>query len=197
MAKKQKIEIPKNKNLDALLRKFKAGRISVKAFAKELQKLGVNPEFWLTNAQMAQSVRAGDESREGFKNNCYTDKKKGMFFQTIIKKAILKAIDFAHLYLQNQYDKNIFVYEDERLKSLNAFGEHIISTYYNDSSAKGYKDVFMRKCIDIKLGLNKEDVYYRARDFATINEFVTWMQENYPNGIPLTEGELRNIEEYH
>ena len=194
---KQKAIIPKDKNFEALLRKFKAGRISVKAFAKELQKQGINPEFWIGPQKMGEIVLAGNDSREGFKHNCYTDKKKGMFFQTIIKKAILKAIDFAHLWLQKQYDKNIFIYEDERLKKLDAFGEHIISTYYNDSSAKGYKDVFMRKCKDIKLGLNKEDVYYRARDFATINEFVIWMQENYPNGISLTDGEKKNIRDYH
>jgi|GEM_PF-3576652 len=192
--KKQKIVVPKNKNLDALLRKFKAGRISVKEFAKRVQEFGYNPEFWLSPSQMAQFVRTGNDSREGFKHNCYTDKQKGMFFQTIIKKAILKAIDFAHLWLQKQYDKNIFIYEDERLQKLDAFAEHIISTYY--SHEKGYKDVFMRKCKQIKLGLNKEDVFYRARDFATINEFYTWMQENYPDGIPLTEGEKINIKEY-
>lgn len=194
---KQKVIIPKDKNLDALVRKFKVGRISVKEFAKRIQEFGLNPEFWLTPTQMGQFVRAGNDSREGFKYNCYTDKKRGMLFQTVIKKAILKAIDFAYMAFQKHYDKNIFVYEDERLKKLNDFGEHIINTYYNDSSAKGYKDIFMRKCKDIKLGLNKEDVYYRARDFATINEFVAWMRENYPEGMPLTEGELKNIRDYH
>ena len=193
---KKKVEIPKGKDIDMLVKKFKAGRISVKAFAKAIQELGHNPEFWLTPSQMAQFVRTSNDSREGFKHNCYTDKHKGMFFQNIIKKAILKAIDFAHLWLQKQYDKNIFVYEDERLLKLDAFAEHIISTYYSHESSKGYKDVFMRKCKEIKLGLNKEDVFYRARDFATINEFYAWMQENYPDGIPLTEGEKTNIKDY-
>lgn len=194
---KPKVAIPKDRNLDALLRKFKAGRISVKEFAKKIRELGMNPEFWLTPGQMAQFVRKDNDSREGFKHNCYTDKNKGMFFQTIIKKAILKAIDFAHLWLQKQYDKNIFVYDDERLKKLDAFGEHIINTYYTKAhDSQGYKSGFMRKCKDIKLGLNKEDVFYRARDFATINEFCVWMRKNYPDGIPLTEGEKENIRRY-
>ncbi|MHC1623462.1 MAG: hypothetical protein ACXQTR_02585 [Candidatus Methanospirareceae archaeon] len=194
---KSKVVIPKDKNIDALVRKFKAGRINVKKFAKEIQELGHNPEFWLTPTQMAKYVRTGNDSREGFKYNCYTDKKRGMFFQSVIKKAILKAIDFAHMALQKNYDKNIFVFDDERLQKLDSFAEYIISKYYSDiRSARGYKDVFMRKCKEIKLGLNKEDIYYRARDFATINEFVIWMQENYPDGIPLTDGEKRNLIEW-
>ena len=184
---KPKVIILKNRNLDALVRKFKAGRISVKEFAKRIQEFGLNPEFWLTASQMGEFVRAGNNSREGFKYNCYTDKKRGMFFQTVIKKAILAAINFAHSAILKHYDKNAFVYDDPRLSAIDEYMKEYIATNFKNSP--GYKDAFMLKVLGIFLFLMKEDVYYRGR----------WLQilKEIPREYELTKGELKNIEEYH
>jgi hypothetical protein len=191
MAKK-KIKVA---DIERLVNRFQEGRISVNTFAQKMRENGQNPEFWLRPENQNCVGKPGNDSRNGFKFNCYTTK-RGLFFQNVIKKAILKAIDFAHSSFQKNYDKDIFVYDDERLQKLNAFGEYIISSYFSDSSAKGYKDVFMRKILDIVLGLAKEDVYYRAREFSALNDLVSWMKKNYPNGIPLTDGEHKNIIDY-
>lgn len=181
--------------LSILYQQFKSRKITVAEFAKRLQEHGENPDFWLNEKERVRLQKIGNESGNGFLHNCYTDERRGMFYQTIIKKVILKAIDFAHSSFIKQYDKDVYVYGDERLKALDKFGKRFISVYF--THAPGYKDKFMLKILDFTLGHSKQDIYYRARMLKGANKFYLWMKENYPDGFPLTEPERCNIEEYH
>ncbi len=144
-------------------RRFKKGNLSL----EKLQAI-------ITNAKPEQLVQrderypqGNNESREGFSQQLQT--KKGLFFQNIIKKAVIAAIGLAHQWMLDEYDKDIYVYSDERLQRLDKFGREYINLNFRDTS---YKIDFMVKILEFTLGLAKEDVYYRARLFDAINMFV-------------------------
>lgn len=181
--------------LTVLYQQFKSRKIIVAKFAEQLQEHGENPEFYLNKKDMVRLRATGNKSCVGFLHNCYDDEGRGMFYQNVIKKVILKAIDFAHSAFVKKYDKDVYVYGDERLKALDKFGKWFISVYFTDSP--GYKDAFMLKILDFTLGHSKQDIYYRARMIKGANEFYLWMKENYPDGFPLTEAEKSNIERWH
>lgn len=184
-----------NPELAKLYQQFKSRKITVVEFAKRVQEHGENPEFYLKKRDLVRLRATGNDSCDNFLHNCYDDERRGMFYQTVIKKVVLKAIDFVHSSFLKQYDKDVFVYGDERLKALDKFGKLFISLYFTDTP--GYKDAFMLKILDFTLGHSKQDIYYRARMFKGANEFYLWMKENYPDGFPLTEAEKDNIERWH
>jgi hypothetical protein len=119
--------------------------------------------------------------------------KQGKFFQFVWKPIVLKAIDFIHNSLKKKYDDQIFIYEDPFLKELDSFITEFIQAYFQDRNfGYKYKIPFMLKVKDIPFGIAKEDVYYRARLKACINNFV----KKYPDGFELTEGEKRNLSDW-
>jgi len=178
-----------------LYQQFRSRKITVAEFAKRVQEHGADPDFYLNKKDRVHLKATGNESCVGFLHNCYDDERRGMYYQTVIKKVLLKAIDFVHSSFLKQYDKDVFVYGDERLKALDKFGKSFISVYFTDTP--GYKDKFMLKILDLVLGHSKQDIYYRARMFKGANEFYLWMKENYPDGFSLTEAERDNIERCH
>jgi len=129
-----------------------------------------------------------NDSRNSPTYNCYHHP-KGKFFQTIIKKGILKVIDLIHSQLINEYDKDAFDYNDKRLVAIDMFLRRYVDVNFQD--AKPYKSEFMTKIIDIVLALAKEDIYYRARLFDAINKSRALGE------FELTEVEKNNIENFH
>jgi len=144
-----------------------------------------HPSAWVTLAERDPQHPEGDNnSRNRFIYNPYHHP-KGQFFQNVIKKAIMKAIDFAHGAMLKKYDKDVFVYGDPRLKKLDEFVKQYTQENFKDTP---YKIDFMNKITDIALGLAKEDIYYRARMFDMMNRFA-FMYPIYK----LTELELENV----
>jgi hypothetical protein len=92
---------------------------------------------------------------------------KGKLMNKIIKKSIWKVIEFAHKKLLQNYDNEIFVYDDARLGALHDFLYAFIDQHGSHSPprAKLYK-----KAVDLFLGIAKEDLRYRALCFHGYNK---------------------------
>lgn len=99
-----------------------------------------------------------NQSRNGFIYNPIFHP-KGQFFQNIVKKAILKAIDFAHGSIVRDYDRDAYVYEDSRLQELNVYFRNSIDEGFRINTE--YTTDFLNKIADIILFLMKEDIRYR------------------------------------
>jgi hypothetical protein len=174
--------------------KYDAKEITVSELSEVIQRLGVNVDFWKWN--MATEVNpqypdGNEKSRNYFKWSAHHNE-KGKFYQSVIKKIILSAIDMAHKYTLERYNKNQFIYDDTRLDSVEKFAKNYINKNFQESG--DYKIEFMGKIIDIALGtICKEDIYYRARFFDMVNKFI----EEYPNGFELTKIEKENVERWH
>jgi len=94
----------------------------------------------------------------------------------ILKTPVVpKVVNFVHTQMKERYYEDIFITDDERLIFLEQF-------------AKSYID---------NVGLDKEDVYYRARNLDFINKFVKIFNAKYPNGFELTPIEKENITKWH
>lgn len=179
----------KMETINDLQKQFNSGELTIEDFQRKVAEEGGKAEFWNYETDRNPEYK-GDESRLGFPFSPYFHP-KGKYFQGVLKKAVLRAIGFAHSALLKHYDKNIFIYDDERLKKIEEFAKWYIGIKFMDSP--GYKDKFMHEITDISLGFSKEDVYYRARLLDGANQFYVWMKENYPEGFPLTEEEEQNL----
>lgn len=118
--------------------------------------------------------------------------KKGLFFQNVIKKGITKTINLTYNQILRFYDKDAFVFEDPRLKTLRNFCKTYVATYYAEEARGGtgiIKLTFMYQFFDIMLFLMKEDIFYRPRFFEFLN--------NVPRGWDLSEAEIKNLEEFN
>jgi len=132
--------------------------------------------------------KATDDNR-----NCKTlpyhpDHPKGFWYQAIIKKAILKAIDFAHNSFVQDYDKNGFVFEDVRLKRINAFTRNYLDTTFIHCG--DYKRPFLHKIADIVFSLVKYDRQYAPLFFDFLNKF----RKEFPEEFELLDYEKAVLE---
>jgi len=174
-------------SINDAIRKFESGEITLQQLQSIVQQNGAEISFWNPATQRHPAYPEGDNrSRAGF--TYHPSHPRGRFFQGIIKKAILRAIDFAHHSIIKHYDPDGFVYDDERLKRLDSFLKQYIAE--NFQHAYPYKSDFMQKVIDIILFLMKEDVYYRARFLDIISKLSSFDFE-------LDQLEKENIERWH
>lgn len=118
---------------------------------------------------------------------------KGKFFQNAIKPMIRKAIYGAHAYWLAKYDKDVFVYDDARLKAVDEFTKKFIDDHMAESDGAAYKIEFMHNLRDIVCGMVKEDPFYTSPFWMFINEFV----EEFPDGFKMTDAEIYNWEAHH
>jgi len=192
--KDKQIDIKEITNIGQAKELFRRGRLTHDGFRHVLEdEIGRDPNFWIPAKEAAPEAVGNDKSRNRFKwHHLYNE--KGQAFQSLVKKAILSAIDMGHMYWRTKYDKNAFVYEDGRLIFFDEFLKQYIKELVSERGAfDNYKMNFMNKLVDIVLGLCKEDIYYRSRFFNCINMFVQNLLEiDYPI-IELTEDELRNL----
>lgn len=120
----------------------------------------------------------------------FLEHKKGRFLQSVIKRTIIKMVTFAHKSLLQRYDKDIFTYDDPRLKQIDDFAHLFIALNFTGND---YKKGFCKEAIDIGLGIAKVDVYWRARLLKGINELI----KSHPNEFELTKEEKWNLEKWH
>jgi hypothetical protein len=189
----EKSELDKISTFKEAIEKYDAKEITVGELSEVIRRLGINVDFWKWNMAVEPNPQydGNEESRNYFKWNNFHNE-KGKFYQSVIKKVILSAINMAHKYTLERYNKNQFVYDDSRLKGVDKFAKNYINKNFQESG--DYKIGFMGKIIDIALGtICKEDIYYRARFFDMVNEFI----REYPNGFELTKIEKENVERWH
>jgi len=172
--------------ISALMIQCNGGEITLQELRQKLADGGSDLKVYDKRSERNVNYPDGNnESRNGFIFNPGFHP-KGQFFQNVIKKAILAAINFAHSAIVKNYDREAYLYDDSRLRDLNIFLRKYIDANFQDS--KPYKSDFMLKLVDILLFLMKEDVYYRAR---MIDIFA-----NMPRS-ELTDIEKENIEKWH
>lgn len=98
-------------------------------------------------------------SRVGFVHNCYTTA-MGRFFQETIKRGILSVIKRVHDKEIPRYDKTPYVYDDPRLKNLDAVLKKAFAQHLDDNDAERKQEIG-GMAADIVLFLMKEDIFYR------------------------------------
>jgi hypothetical protein len=98
-------------------------------------------------------------SRIGFVHNCYTTS-LGRFFQETIKKGILSVLKRVHDKEIPRYDKTPYVYDDPRLKNLDAVLKQAFAQHLDDNDLYRKQEIG-GMAADIVLFLMKEDVFYR------------------------------------
>ena len=180
------IESENQEAIKELLDQFNAGKLTIDTFITKVRERGDKAEFWNYETDENPQYKGNNKTRTTFKYNP-GHHIKGKFFQSIIKKAVLRAIDFAHANIIKHYDSKAFIYDDERLKVINGYCKGYINK--NFQHAYPYKSGFMNKVVDIILFFAKEDIYYTARWLDMIN--------NLPRGHELTKEEQTNISKWH
>lgn len=177
-----------SKTINEALKRYEKKEISADELGRIVKEEGANISFWNRDEDRHPAYLKGDNrSRTGFLFNPYHHE-KGKFFQHVTKKAILRAIDFAHKAMTKHYDVDAYVYDDPRLNALNDF----LHAYMDIHFADEYTHSFMPKVVDIILGLSKEDIRYRVRFLDLINKIIKF----YPNGFTLTENEKENLKKF-
>lgn len=177
-----------NKTIDDALKKYNHKEINTDELGEIVKKEGAQLSFWNREKDRHPAYPENDNrSRTGFLFDPYRHE-KGKFFQHVTKKAILRAIYFAHKAMTKHYDKDAYVYDDPRLNALNDFLHAYMDTHFADE----YTHDFMPKVVDIILGLMKEDIRYRARFL----DLLTELGKMYPDGFQLTENEKDNIKRW-
>ena len=112
--------------------------------------------------------------------------KKSGIFQSIVKYSFEKSVNVAHKGFL-RYDKDAFVYDDPRLKNLEAFSKAYASQAFDKKRCET-----MHKVIDVVLGLQKEDIAYRARALDAANQFI----RQFTNEFVITEEDKKNLEQW-
>ncbi|KCZ71589.1 hypothetical protein ANME2D_02324 [Candidatus Methanoperedens nitroreducens] len=177
-------------NIQEAIEKYNKGEVSIEDLSKIVQENGQQIVFWNPASERNPKYLEGDNSsRDGFIYNPYHHV-RGKFFQDVIKKAILKAIDFAHSAMVKHYDQDAYRYDDLRLAELEKFTKEYIRANFHDSYP--YKHDFMMKLVDVVLGLAKEDIYYRAR----MLDFIQKFRRGFPE-MAISPTENDNIERWH
>lgn len=113
---------------------------------------------------------------------------KGRYFEKIIKKVMWKTIEYVHKKML-KYDENIFIFDDARLAACQDFWLAFIDTNASHSAARAE---LYGKALNLFLGLQKEDLRYRALFFQGYNEFVKVHKR-----FELTAVEEDNIKRWH
>ena len=147
---------------------------------------GRKVNIWDKPTQRHPNYPPGKEgSRIGF---TYDPKhSKGKFFEKSIKKVAWKTIEYIHKKML-KYDENIFIFDDARLAACQDFGLAFIASHASHSHVRA---ILYGKLLDIFLGLQKEDLRYRALFFHGFNELVKVYKK-----FELTSAEKDNIKRW-
>lgn len=180
------IESDNKEKITELLEQFNTGKLNIEAFIKKVREQGDKADFWNWETDMNPKYKDNNKTSVGFRFNPYYHV-KGKFMQGVVKTAIKSAINFAHAQIIKHYDRNAFIYDDERLKKIDEYCKRYINENFQNSYP--YKSQFMEKAIDILLFIMREDIYYTSRWLDLIN--------GLPRGHELTEQEKANIKKYH
>ena len=177
-----------NETIESALKKYDRKEITADELSAIVKAEGANIAFWdRTKDRHPAYPEGNNKSRVGFLFNPYHHE-KGKFFQGVIKKVVLRGIAFAHKWMTQYYDTDMFVYDDPRLNALNDFLQVYMDLHFSDTRTHD----FMPKIVDITMGLMKEDIRYRARFLDLLTQLI----KLYPNGFPLTETEKENIKKF-
>ena len=180
------IESENKEKITELLEQFNTGKLNIETLIQKVREQGDKGDFWNWETGPNPKYEGNNKTRVGFKYNPYHHI-KGKFMQGIIKTAVISAINFAHSQILKHYDREAFVYDDERLKKIDKYCKQYIDTNFQNSYP--YKSDMMQKVVDIILFFAKEDIYYTARWLDMIN--------GLPRGHELTKEEKENIERWH
>ena len=180
------IESENKEKITELLEQFNTGKLNIETLIQKVREQGDKGDFWDYEKTSNPKYEGNNKTRIGFKYNPYHHV-KGKFMQGITKTAVRSTINFAHAYILKHYDKEAFIYDDERLKKIDEYCKRYIDK--NFQHAYPYKSDFMIKIIDIILFFAKEDIYYTARWLDMIN--------GLPRGHELTKEEKENIKRWH
>lgn len=180
------VESENKERITGLLEQFNTGKLNIEQFIQKVREEGDKAEFWNWETDANPKYKDNNKTSVGFRFNPYHHV-KGKFMQEIIKTAIKSAINFAHAQIIKHYDRDAFMYDDERLKKIDEYCKRYIGKNFQDSYP--YKSDFMGKIIDIILFIMREDIYYTSRWLDLIN--------GLPRGHELTEQEKANIKKYH
>lgn len=180
------IESEEKEKITNLLEQFNTGKLNIESFIQKVHEQGDKADFWNWETDPNPKYKDNNKTRIGFKYNPYHHV-KGKFMQGIIKTAVKSAINFAHAQILKHYDREAFVYDDERLRKIDVYCKGYIEQNFQNSYP--YKSDFMQKIVDIILFFAKEDIYYTGRWLDMIN--------GLPRGHELTKEEKANIEKWH
>lgn len=133
-----------------------------------------------------------EKSRTDFTYSIF-DHPKGLWLQHYLKVLIQKTIHMLHNHILKYYDKNAFIFDDERLQSLKSFAYMYAENYLRDTHEKHLDMTFRHRkawlvieSMEIALFILKEDIWWRARVLKAINlwensERFTFTEEEEEN----------------
>ena len=98
---------------------------------------------------------------------------RGWVSPLAVLSKISRPIKIVHTSIQNKYDKDAYVYDDNRLRFLNDFLKIRVKPIFKDADN-------INRVIDITLFIMKEDIYYRAR----LLDMVSGLPKGTPRLIP-------------
>ena len=133
----------------------------------------------------------GNKSRNGFLYNCYTHP-LGRFFQNTIKHGILSIIHRIHDKEIPRYDKEAYVYDDPRLRFLDALITKVVEDQIADQDHDRKQEILLN-CKDICLFMLKEDVFYRPRILQAMVDAAKEIVANEELLTAVTEYERYNL----
>ena len=171
--------------MDRINRLFLAGKMQMTDAKNAILKS--KPEDW-TDGRNPNYPKGDNQTRQAGFTYSYTHHKKGIYFQQIIKPAILTMVNFAHNGMKHIYDQDIFKYDDPQLQKIDAFATDYIKMNFADMQ---YKTDVMMKVKDIILGIMKEDPFYSSAGYQFFNQFI----KAFPNGFEMTQAQKDNREQ--
>ena len=177
---------PKVDALKDAIQKYNKGEMSKESLEVVAAAAGRKVDIWEKSTQRHPNYPIGLEtSRVGFS---YDPKHpKGAFLETFVKKIAWKTIEYIHKKML-KYDENIFVYDDNRLGELH----DILFAYIDQHASHSHPRAWLYKqAVDIFLGIQKEDLRYRALFFHCYNLIHQTITR-----FELTEAEKDNIKRW-
>jgi hypothetical protein len=136
----------------------------------------------------------GNGSRNGFLYNCYTHP-LGRFFQNTIKGAIIGVIRRLHDKDIPRYDRQAYVFDDQRLQALDRILTAAILEAINDADCERKREILLN-CKDICLFMLKEDIFYRPRILLAGVSAAKEILANEEMLTTLSEAEAYNVVRY-
>lgn len=144
-----------------------------------------------------------ERSRTDFTYSIF-DNPRGLWLQHYLKVLIAKTVHLCHSSILKYYDKNAFVFDDERLQSIRAFVYGYAENYLKDCHEKHCDMSFRHRkawlvieAVEIALFILKEDIWWRTRILKAIN---IWEETNpYMEGYDryeLTKEEAENLKRW-
>lgn len=110
----------------------------------------------------------GNDSRCGFLWNCYHSS-MGRFFQNTIKHGITSVLSRIHDKEIPRYDSQAYTYDDPRLRNLERILKESFARHVTDQDCARKQEI-INQAIDIVLFMMKEDIFYRGRVFAELQD---------------------------